>query len=215
MIECLASGSSHYSHVTLYTFFYFFLDNHKTLDFHQGSVYRSCIDPKHQILHILCSSISSAQKVHAAALQSGFRESGISSINTSSLETSTAMVAVRTMGLAFDSVIGYEDSTDKLIPMVTESYMRILADIGNERFQVNKERTERFRSALFDAFRAPDSTEKQGDDGAWEPIEQRRARMREEGLRRKAEAQKAAKSAVVDAEGDNDDDALDMGMCLE
>lgn len=106
-----------------------------------------------QCLRILCSSLESAQKLDTAALQSGFRESGISSISTDNLRTSTAMVAIRNTDLAFDSVIGYEADDGKLIPMVTEAYMRVLVELCNEKFRVNKQKTEAFRQALFTSFK--------------------------------------------------------------
>ncbi|KAG9512081.1 hypothetical protein KCU71_g12761, partial [Aureobasidium melanogenum] len=137
-------------------------------------------------LRILCSSLESAQKLDTAALQSGFRESGISNISTDNLRTSTAMVAIRNTDLSFDSVIGYEADDGKLIPMVNEAYMRILVELCNQKFQVNKERTEAFREALFTSFK-PQQVQSSGPC-AWEPIEQRRARMKEDGLRRQAEA---------------------------
>jgi tRNA wybutosine-synthesizing protein 3 len=137
------------------------------------------------MLQVLCSSLESAHKVNTAAFQSGFGESGISSISTDNLRTSTAMVAVRTTSLAFDSVIGYEDGDGKLIPMVTEAYMRVLVELCNERFRLNKERTEAFREALFASF-GPQQSQYSGPC-AWEPIEQRRARMKEDGIRRRAE----------------------------
>ncbi|KAH0342756.1 hypothetical protein KCU81_g5459, partial [Aureobasidium melanogenum] len=104
-------------------------------------------------LRILCASLESAQKLDTAALQSGFRESGISSISTDNLRASTAMVAIRNTDLAFDSVIGYEADDGKLIPMVTEAYMRVLVELCNEKFKVNKQKTEAFREALFTSFK--------------------------------------------------------------
>ena len=95
------------------------------------------------------------------------------------------MVAIRTISLAFDSVIGYEDADGKLIPMVTEAYMRVLVELCNERFRKNKGRTEAFREALFESFK-PQQSQFSGPS-AWEPIEQRRARMKEDGIRRQAE----------------------------
>jgi tRNA wybutosine-synthesizing protein 3 len=95
------------------------------------------------------------------------------------------MVAVRTTSLSFDSVIGYEGADGKLIPMVTEAYMRVLVELCNERFRVNKERTEAFQEALFASFGPPQS--QYSGPSAWEPIEQRRARMKEDGIRRQAE----------------------------
>lgn len=101
------------------------------------------------------------------------------------------MVAIRNTELAFDSVIGYESDDGKLIPMVTEAYMRVLVGLCNVKFRVNKERTEAFREALFSSFR-PQQAQPSGPC-AWEPIEQRRARMKENDLRKQVEidAQKA------------------------
>lgn len=63
------------------------------------------------------------------------------------------MVSIRNTALAFDSVIGYEADDGKLIPMVTEAYMRIMIEFCNEKFRVNKERTEAFREAIFTSFK--------------------------------------------------------------
>jgi len=63
------------------------------------------------------------------------------------------MVAIRNTDLAFDSVIGYEADDGKLIPMVTEAYMRVLVELCNEKFRVNKQKTEAFRQALFTSFK--------------------------------------------------------------
>jgi tRNA wybutosine-synthesizing protein 3 len=139
----------------------------------------------------LTSSIESAQKVHAAAIQSGFGESGISSISTDSLRTSTAEVNIRTTNLAFDSVIGYEGVDGKLIPMVTEAYMRVLVELGNQKFIINKQQRERFRSAIANTFRPP--VVQASGPCAWEPIEQRRARMMEDGVRRRREAEETGR----------------------
>ncbi|CAC9889940.1 unnamed protein product [Aureobasidium pullulans] len=134
------------------------------------------------------SSLESAQKIHTAALQSGFRESGISSISTDNLRTSTAMVAIRTNDLVFDNIIGYEGPDGRLIPMVTEAYMRILIELGNQKFQANKARTQQFQNALLTSFGPPQA--QYSGPCAWEPIEQRRVRMREDDIRRKADAQR-------------------------
>ncbi|KAF1348802.1 methyltransferase TYW3-domain-containing protein [Delphinella strobiligena] len=140
------------------------------------------------ILHVLCSSIQSAQRVQNAAMSAGFRESGISSITSQSDGSTTAMTAVRTTGLAFDSVVGYEDSRGKLVPMVDEAYMNVLVELANERFAVNTERSERFRKALIDQFAANREAVRRKDGGEWETADIRKARMRAEGLARKAAA---------------------------
>lgn len=95
------------------------------------------------------------------------------------------MVAIRNTDLAFDSVIGYEANDGKLIPMVTEAYMHVLVSLCNEKFRINKERTEAFREALVTSFK-PQQIRSSGPS-AWEPIEQRRERIKENGLRQQAE----------------------------
>jgi len=60
------------------------------------------------------------------------------------------MVAVRSSGLAFDCIIGHASLCEegKAVPMVSENYLRTLVAVANQRFEVNKERTKRFREAL-------------------------------------------------------------------
>jgi len=61
------------------------------------------------------------------------------------------MVAVRSSGLAFDCIIGCQASDSdggSIEPMVSETYLRTLIGIANQRFKVNAERRERFRQAL-------------------------------------------------------------------
>lgn len=101
------------------------------------------------------------------------------------------MVAVRTTGLAFDSVIGYESAAvddHKFVQIVDDDYMMLLVRIANERFEVNKERTERFREGLKKQFGKTDS-DKGTKEGGWEPKEVRKARLRAEGLARQAASQ--------------------------
>lgn len=113
------------------------------------------------------------------------------------------MVAIRTAGLAFDSIIGYEAAEGSRVPMVSEAYMSVLVKLANERFVVNKERTERFCVALLDQFRS--GSAEADVDSTWEPAEVRKARLRAEGLLRQAKSrQEAEKSTQVGAQ-DNDD----------
>ncbi|KAK0308443.1 hypothetical protein LTR01_005070 [Friedmanniomyces endolithicus] len=119
------------------------------------------------ILHILTASPKAAQHAATAALTAGFRESGITGILPSaSNHPATPMVAVRSSGLVFDCIIGYStnislsepDSSNvstggeaprpKIVPMVSEGYLRTLLGIANQRFKTNEERRERFRKAL-------------------------------------------------------------------
>jgi len=137
-----------------------------------------------QILHILTSSLPCALQVLSAALSAGFRESGIASITSDG----TVMVAVRTAGLAFDSIIAYMDSADTLVPMVSEEYLQTMFRVANERFVTNGERKERFRRGLLEQMHRKEGGDGRGED--WEPAEQRRERKRAEGLKRRAELAK-------------------------
>ncbi|CAD0111045.1 unnamed protein product, partial [Aureobasidium uvarum] len=92
---------------------------------------------------------------------------------------------VRWVRCRFEPMVGYEGADGKLIPMVTEAYMRVLVELCNERFLTNKQKTEAFREALFARFK-PQQVQFTGPS-AWEPLEQRRARMKEDGIRRQAE----------------------------
>lgn len=100
------------------------------------------------------------------------------------------MVAVRTMGLGFSSLIGYETKDGTRRAAVSISYLRTLLEVGNARFAENAKRIDRFRTALRDAVagQVQRGTVGVGEDGVgWEDAVARRERKRAEGLRRKAE----------------------------
>ena len=68
------------------------------------------------------------------------------------------MVAVRSTGMALDSIIGFqaESTNHKITPMVSEDYIATLIGVANSRFQINEERKARFRGALLEqAVRIP------------------------------------------------------------
>lgn len=110
------------------------------------------------------------------------------------------IVAVRTQGLAFDSIIAYEDSQGTIQPMVSEEYLRALIQIANSRFMVNAERKERFRRALL---RLDEDVDKVVVD--WEPADVRRERKRAEGLRKREQIQRGGSR-----QGPNSDEADDI-----
>lgn len=110
----------------------------------------------------------------------GFRESGISSITGSH---PTPIVAVRTQGLALESIIAYQDANGNVQPMVSEQYLRTLLELANSRFISNTERTERFRHALL----GHDTHRDHKHRADWEPADVRRERKRAEGLKKRAE----------------------------
>jgi tRNA wybutosine-synthesizing protein 3 len=58
------------------------------------------------------------------------------------------MVAVRSAGLSFDSIIGYQSEDGRLVSLVDEEYLHVLMRIANQRFQTNTERISKFRGLL-------------------------------------------------------------------
>ncbi|KAI9172290.1 tRNA wybutosine-synthesizing protein 3 [Paramyrothecium foliicola] len=123
------------------------------------------------------------------ALQAGFRESGAVSLTpTAADEPATPIVAVRSMGLGFESLIGFEDEGGRKL-MVLPEYLETLVEIANERFAENTKRIERFRSAFRDAMQV--NPKKKPDGGDWEDAAARRERKRAEGLKRREELKSA------------------------
>ncbi|KAF4635911.1 hypothetical protein G7Y89_g2187 [Cudoniella acicularis] len=101
------------------------------------------------ILHVFTASLQQAQTVLAAALQAGFRESGALNLTSSFAEQPTPMVGIRSMGLALESLIGFEHDGQELCT-VPEWQLKNLLEISNDRFVENTKRIERFRTLLKD-----------------------------------------------------------------
>ena len=93
------------------------------------------------------------------------------------------MVGIRSMGLALESLIGYEGGGREACN-VPESQLKTLLEISNERFVENTKRIERFRQLLSKLSGETGSViKKKGHDGEeWEDPEIRRERMRAEGM---------------------------------
>jgi tRNA wybutosine-synthesizing protein 3 len=105
------------------------------------------------------------------------------------------MVAVRSTGYSFDSIIGHQHESGQNIALVDEQYLRTLVTIANDRFRINTERISRFRTALMELFQ-PQSTGSNSADGKeWEDADARRQRKREEGLARRRALQAEAPEA--------------------
>ncbi|KAF2669363.1 hypothetical protein BT63DRAFT_425091 [Microthyrium microscopicum] len=100
------------------------------------------------ILHIFTASLQEANKVLSAANAAGFRESGALNLTAAQGATVTPMVAVRSAGLSFDSIVAFESSDGRVISLVDEGYLKLLLGLSDERFRTNTERIERFRSHL-------------------------------------------------------------------
>lgn len=156
------------------------------------------------ILHILCATLQHARPLLAAAINAGFRESGVQSLRIMDDPEHGVMVAVRTAGLAFETVVGVVgvaadndvdgDEEQPIHRIVNEDYLGLCAGVVNERFRWNTDRRERFRAELrrgmeregLAATADPnrDSLDSRPGSNGWEDKDERRRRKREEGLQR-------------------------------
>ncbi|KAJ4356027.1 uncharacterized protein N0V89_004054 [Didymosphaeria variabile] len=136
------------------------------------------------ILHILTASLEDCQRVLTAALSAGFRESGAVSMTPSKSGEINPMVAVRSTGYSFDSIIGYHDDAGRNIALVDQKYLQTLMHIANERFQINAERIARFRTALLRQYQHQPFESSGSAASEWEDAEARKQRKRAEGLAR-------------------------------
>ena len=150
------------------------------------------------ILHVMAASLKHAQPLLSAAINAGFRESGVQSLRHLDDPEACPMVAVRTAGLGVESIIGHAGVHDAMAldhqrvegdelyateyeALVTEEYLGILVGIADERFKANKHKISRFRTCLREAMAL--QSRKEHDAAEWEDTEIRRQRKREEGLR--------------------------------
>jgi tRNA wybutosine-synthesizing protein 3 len=162
----------------------------------RNRVIRFSFEP--MILHVMAASLKHAQPLLSAAINAGFRESGLQSLRNLDDPGACPVVAVRTAGLALESIIGHAGLNDALEvehqhtegselyaneyeALVTEDYLGILVSIANERFEANKEKIARFRTCLREAVALQLKKTREAED--WEDAESRRQRKREEGLR--------------------------------
>jgi len=106
------------------------------------------------------------------------------------------MVAVRSMGLGFDSIIGYQNASGKVFRVVDAAYLSSMMRIARNRFETNTARTKRFQINLDNAYKASQKPGGSADELALEKA-LRRQRKREEGL--------ATQKEVREAEGDLSD----------
>jgi len=183
------------------------------------------------ILHIHCATLQHARPLLAAAINAGFRESGLQSLRILDDPEHGAMVAVRTAGLAFETVIGIvsqsevsadcresEEERDVMTSLVSEEYLSMCVGVANERFRWNDGRRERFREELRRAMAreglamavgAGEGEERR--ENGWEAKDERRRRKRMEGLSRQREKTLTLR-AGEEGEGQGRDDGLDEGL---
>ncbi|CAK7224793.1 hypothetical protein SCUCBS95973_005637 [Sporothrix curviconia] len=193
------------------------------------------------ILHVLTASLEHAQLLLRCASAAGFREAGAVSIVPPPLSPaakaaavaagededdnpSMPIVAVRSMGLALASVVGIcrsrqeADEADTAHCVVTPNYLARLARVADERFVVNRTRVERFRVALVEAIEKDKEiaagvagTSRKRDEN-WEDAEARRARKKEEGLRRQAALKQQQQSSEPTGESKGDSKPESLGV---
>lgn len=98
--------------------------------------------------------------------------------------SSFPMVAIRCNGLAMDSIIGIVDSSSgRVKDLVNHAYLKTLLKVCNLRFEDNKRRTDTFSMYIGGALFG-DAKEK---NEVWEDKEARKARKRQEGLKKQKE----------------------------
>jgi tRNA wybutosine-synthesizing protein 3 len=162
-----------------------------------------------QILHLQAASLHMANIVLAAANQAGFRESGAMNLaeatdNDDGSKSTCPAVAIRSMGLGFDSVIGFHSRNGSVSTFVDENQLSILVRLANERFATNVERTQRFAANLRRALSPLQSVEDEAT---------RRQRKRAEGLKRQLELQsKRQESEMVKDEDSMSDRFLGLDV---
>lgn len=155
----------------------------------------------------MTASLHHAQPILAAAVNAGFRESGIQSLKNLEDPNAFPMVAIRTAGLAFESVVGVlpsdlgdegdgEEAEEHTTNIAGEAYLELLVSIANERFKMNTERMLRFEQDLF--------KREVGLGQAWEDSKSRQERKRAEGLEQRRTLQKKQEQGGFPASDTND-----------
>ncbi|KAH7316547.1 methyltransferase TYW3-domain-containing protein [Stachybotrys elegans] len=165
------------------------------------------------ILHVLTASLFHAQLLLRCGLQAGFRESGAGTIIPAPPDNSSMpIVAIRSMGLSFESLLGYEMDSGRHW-LVSQLYLDTLEQIANERFQENTKRIERLRQAFRHALEAP-QPRRNPEGKEWEDPIARRERLRAEGLKRKAalNADAEQRKEAVSADGEMSASLWDVGI---
>ena len=100
------------------------------------------------ILHVLCANLHAAKGLLAAAINAGFRESGVQSLKALDDDGAGVMVGIRTAGLGFETVVGCVDGDgdgdgeemegEVYRGLVDEGYLRMCVGVVNGRFGWNE-----------------------------------------------------------------------------
>ena len=133
-------------------------------------------------------------------LQAGYRESGAINLLAGKQDSGCAnpIVAVRSMGLSIESLIGIEkDGRRRAI--VSSEYLRMLVGIANNRFEENLKRIARFRESLRVTIEQEAAGSRREKGAAREA---RRENKMAEGLKRRDELRKERETQGARAEED-------------
>ncbi|KAK6508067.1 hypothetical protein TWF506_010175 [Arthrobotrys conoides] len=104
------------------------------------------------ILHVLTETLEIANRLLTCAISSSFRESGIVS------PLKNPIVAIRTMGLAFDAPVGIYDPEKNVIQrLVDPAGLRLLARLTEDRFRENSRRIDSLYRNLLSVMEAPET----------------------------------------------------------
>lgn len=88
------------------------------------------------IIAVECKDVEAAQFLVSLAISSGFRESGITSVNK------RVIIAIR-CSIRLEVPLG---DTEKI--MVSSEYVKYLVELANEKMEANRRRTDNFLTAL-------------------------------------------------------------------
>jgi tRNA wybutosine-synthesizing protein 3 len=139
----------------------------------------------------MTASLHHAKPLLSAAVNSGFRESGVQSLKNLDDPNSCPMVAVRTAGLGLEAIIASvieenEERPGHFQHLVANDYGIVLLRLANKRFEANQQRIEKFRVSLREVMASETTRVLQSE--TWESPEARRQRKRDQGLRDQAAA---------------------------
>ncbi|MCJ1377808.1 hypothetical protein MMC17_000904 [Xylographa soralifera] len=160
------------------------------------------------ILHVMAASLHHAQPVLAAAINAGFRESGVQSLKNLDDPKAFPMVAIRSSGIGLSSLVGYaidNDGGDDIQCIVEESYLQLLLNIANDRFLENSKRVDRFQSQLLQSVHKRERH--------WEDGKVRGERLKAQGLEERRK--KASQTAGEEHPNHESEDVPLLGLDLE
>jgi tRNA wybutosine-synthesizing protein 3 len=115
--------------------------------FGQGSLIHFKYEPF--ILHVLTASPEHAQLLIQAATAAGFPETCAVNLLGDSNMPAKPMVAIRSAGMAFESLLGSQNRSGRRTLMANMFGINAMADIAVKRFAENEKRRDRFENMFF------------------------------------------------------------------